>query len=284
MPYSVHYVKPNYHLHPGALVYVLIAASLALALVPSLALAHTANDPLVVTLLAGQTDLIGEVHVWNDADNLYVKFKHTGPDCGFLEVHLQVDEGAFSEDILTKKGNPIPGQFEKSFGGSCFKEHTFAYGLAEEGFAPDDNLVIAAHAALGVEEVMAIVSGDGQTMVTQRRSGNAPDFTLVNQAAALAWEPGPAYPNDGPDDSGWEQNSLWDQRLSTDLRPTGADWIWESYRVLDPVNGTVLTFQRIFDIGWPKDGNLLIACDNGYEVLLNGMSLGSDNVSRDSIL
>jgi hypothetical protein len=128
---------------------------------------------------------------------------------------------------------------------------------------------------------MAIVSGDGQTKVIQHRSGDAAGFTSLDQAAVLAWEPGPNYPNDGPDDSSWEANSLWDQRLSTDLRPTGADWIWESYQVLDPVKGTVLTFQRTFDIGYPIDGSLRIACDNGYEVFLNGTSLGSDNVYGD---
>jgi hypothetical protein len=40
----------------------------------------------------------------------------------------------------------------------------------------------------------------------------------------------------------------------------------------------VLTFQRSFDIGEPIAGNLKIACDNGYEVFLNGAPLGDDNV------
>ena len=262
------------------LVYLLIAVSLMLALVPTMALAHTADDPLVVDLLAGQTTDIGDVKVWNDADTLYVKFVYEGTDCGFLEVHLQVDESTLSEDILTKKGNPIPGQFEKSYKpGWCFNEHTFTYDLTAEGFGCDDTLVIAAHAALGREDAMTIVSGDGNTVVTQRRSGDAADFTPVGAAAVPAWEPGPNYPNDGPDDSGWEQNSLWDQRLSIDLRPTGADWIWEEYQVQDPVYGTVLTLQRAFEIGYPIGGNLLITCDNGYEVFLNGVSLGSHGVN-----
>jgi len=260
----------------------LIAVSLVLALVPTVALAHTADDPLVVDLLAGQTEDIGDVKVWNDAEKLYVQFVYEGPDCGFLEVHLQVDEGAFSPDIFTKKGNPIPGQFEKSYKpGGCFTDHTFEYDLAVEGFAPGDSLLIATHAALGREDAMTIVSGDGNTAVTQRRSGNAVGFTPLNQPAVLAWEPGPNYPNDGPDDSAWEAWSLWDRRLSINLVPTGADWIWEAYRVLDPVYGTVLTLQRTFDIGYPIAGTLLIACDNGYEVFLNGTSLGSDNVYGD---
>jgi hypothetical protein len=260
------------------LAYLLIVLSLVLALVPAAAFAHTEGEPFVTDLIAGQTTDIGDVLVWNDVDTLYVKFVYEGPDCGFLEVHLQVDADAFSPDILTKKGNPIPGQFEKSYDVGCFKEHTFTYSLADEGFGCDDNLLIAAHAALGREEAMAIVSGDGNTIVTQRRSGDAGGFTPVNAPAVLAWEPGPNYPNDGPDDSSWEAWSLWDQQLSIDLRTTGADWIWEAYRVLDPVYGTVLTLQRTFDIGYPIDGNLLIACDNGYEVFLNGVSLGSHGV------
>jgi hypothetical protein len=267
------------------LVYLLIAVSLMLALVPTVALAHTEDDPLVVDLLAGQTEDIGDVLVWNDAEKLYVQFLYTGDNCGFLEIHLQVSPGttvdAFPEDVLTKKGNPIPGQFEYSHSGGCFTEHTFPINLAEKGWTTDTALVIAAHAALGRQEAMTIVSGDGNTVVTQRRSGDAADFTPVGAAAVQAWEPGPNYPNDGPDDSAWEAWSLWDQRLSTNLVPTGADWIWESYRVQDPVYGTVLTLQRTFDIGYPIDGDLLIACDNGYEIFLNGTSLGSDNVYGD---
>jgi len=45
------------------LVYLLIAVSLMLALVPTAALAHTADAPLVVDLLAGQTEDIGDVKV-----------------------------------------------------------------------------------------------------------------------------------------------------------------------------------------------------------------------------
>jgi hypothetical protein len=261
---------------------VLMVLVLALVLVPAGVVAHTEEDPLVVDLLAGQTEDIGDVKVWNDVDTLYVQFVYEGPDCGFLEVHLQVDEGWFAEDILTKKGNPIPGKFEKSYSDGCFAEKTFTYDLSDEGFACNDDLVIAAHAALGREECITIVSGDGQTSVTQRRPGNGTVFTPMNAPAALAWEPGPNYPNDDADDSSWEAWSLWDQRLSVNLVPTGADWIWESYRVQDPTYGTVLTFQRTFDIGYPTSaGNLLIACDNGYEVFLNGTSLGSDNVYGD---
>jgi len=105
-------------------------------------------DAFKTDLLAGQTLDVGDVLVWNDAENLYVKFVYEGSECGFLEVHLQVDVGSFSEDILTKKGNPIPGKFEKSYDVGCFSEYTFTYNLADGGFGCGDLLKIAAHAVV----------------------------------------------------------------------------------------------------------------------------------------
>ena len=35
--------------------------------------AHTENDPFVTALIAGQHENVGEVEVWDDGDNLYVK-------------------------------------------------------------------------------------------------------------------------------------------------------------------------------------------------------------------
>jgi len=227
-----------------------------------------------VDLCAGQDTDIGEVIVVNDENYLYVTF--VSSEC-MIETHLHV-AGSLADIPTTKKGNPIPGQFEHSEYHGCSYNYTYTIPLASLGTITDDIVYIAAHAALGQQEFMTIVSGDGNTMVTQRRSGNDAGFTAVSAPAVLAWEPGPSYPNDGPDDSSWESWSLWDQRLSINLVPTGADWIWESYRVNDPVYGTVLTFERTFDIGYPMAGNLRIACDNGYEVFLNSTSLGSDNV------
>lgn len=243
---------------------ILIAATFLLALVPAAVSAHTENDPLVVDLLAGQTEDIGDVEVWNDADTLYVKFLYTGSDCGFLEVHLQVDEGDWSEDILTKKGNPIPGQFEGSYKpGSCFKEYTFTFDLSDEGFEVGDSLKIAAHAALGLAETMTIVS-DTSTAVTE--VNGAP----VTANAVLANEP-VSYPNCtayAPDGTG----SAWDNSVNI----PGAHWIWNTLDPEHPIQGDVVTFQKKFTVpGLPNGGTLYITADNGYKVTLNGVPLGS---------
>jgi hypothetical protein len=235
-----------------------------LALFPAMASAHTEDDPLIVDLLAGQTEDIGDVLVWNDADNLYVKFVYTGPDCGFLEVHLQVDEGDWDEGILTKKGNPIPGQFEKSYSpGFCFPEHTFTYILADEGWTTDTELMIAAHAAMGLAETMTIVS-DTSTAVTEV---NGLPVTATN--AVLANEP-VGYPNCAtyaPDGTG----SVWDSSVNI----PGAHWIWNTLNPEHPIEGDVVTFTKTFTVpGLPNGGTLNITADNGYNATLNGVPLG----------
>jgi uncharacterized repeat protein (TIGR01451 family) len=118
----------------------------------------------------------------------------------------------------------------------------------------------------------AIVS-DTNTLVTQG-NGTTP------HNAVYAWEPGPDYPHDGPDDSTWAANSLWDSSLTGhSFSASGADWIWESYRVVNPVAGDVVTFERSFYIpGNPTGGTLYITCDNGYEVYINGTFIGSAQV------
>jgi hypothetical protein len=246
------------------LFHVLIAAVFLLALVPAAVSAHTEDVPLVVDLLAGQTTDIGDVLVWNDGDTLYVEFVYTGPDCGFLEVHLQVDEGTFSPDILTKKGNPIPGQFEMSYKpGWCFQEKTFTIDLSDEGFDIGDSLVIAAHAALGLEESMTIVS-DTSTAVTQVNG------TLVTANAVLANEP-IGYPNCttyAPDGTG----SAWDSSVNI----PEAHWIWNTLNPEHPIEGDVVTFKKEFSVpGLPNGGTLYVTADNGYNATLNGVLLGS---------
>jgi hypothetical protein len=121
-----------------------------------------------------------------------------------------------------------------------------------------------------------VVVSDNNTMVTQG-NGTTP------HNAVLAWEPGQNYPNDGPDDSTWAANSLWDSSLTGhSFSASGADWIWESYRVVHPAAGDVVTFERSFYIpGNPTSGTLHITCDNGYEVYLNGnpIPVGSAQLS-----
>ena len=67
--------------------------------------AHTEESPYVADLLAGQTEDVGDVKVWNDGDNLYVTYNITDPDWRITETHLYV--GKNNPNTLTT----APGQF-----------------------------------------------------------------------------------------------------------------------------------------------------------------------------
>jgi len=247
----------------------------------------TESDPMKIDLMAGQTKDIGDVLVWNDADTLYVQFLYAGSDCGFLEVHLQVDEGTFSQDILTKKGNPIPGKFEKSYDVGCFTEHTFTYNLKDEGFGCGDELLIAAHAALGIVETMTFESNVGDTVYGPINGDNEPvdwgtsgfavraynwlgsfrDLTdpdqipgcTTNPYSSLTWSWGfgmnPTYSPDIP-------GVLW---IST--APNTEVWHIDSWR----------KFVENYEVpGYPIAGSLQVNADN-YYVVSNGVQIGTGN-------
>jgi hypothetical protein len=95
-------------------------------------------------LIAGQNLDVGDVVVWNDADNLYVKYEIQLQGWCLTETHLAL--GFLPGDIpQTKKGSPIPGQFEHSEEHDCITEYTYEIPLEEWGC---NNLVVAAHAVV----------------------------------------------------------------------------------------------------------------------------------------
>ena len=172
------------------LVYLLIAVSLTLALVPAVASAHTEGDPYKVDLIAGGGNPasainLGEVHVWNDADTLYVKFVSTG-DC-LLETHVHVAD-SLAGIPQTKKNNPIPGQFEYSDPHGCVNEYQYNITLSWPYGTP---LYIAAHASTGVAEAMWVYSDAAETFTAVSGPGTTAYNTCVgpsprNGTAVLA--------------------------------------------------------------------------------------------------
>jgi len=236
---------------------------------------------------------VGDVEVVLNGD--YVEVTFTTVDGWVInETHVQVffKENGNLIGIRLKNGNPAPGKFDfkhEDLGGVISDVYDDEISLSEvaedAGLGPGTyDVYVAAHASVEKPMSMSVVSGDGQTMVTRRRAGNVVGFTTVNAPAVLADEPNP-YPTVlelGNADSGdLVPTSVWDLNISLALWGSGADWIWESARVLDPLYGTVITLERIFDIGVePTSANLLITCDNGYDVSLNGSSVGSANVAN----
>lgn len=86
-----------------------MALTLAIALLPAGAYAHTADAPYRTDLVAGRDKVdVGDVLVWNDARYVYVKYV-TSPGWELGLTHL-----AIASDwklIPQAKGNAIPGRF-----------------------------------------------------------------------------------------------------------------------------------------------------------------------------
>ncbi len=130
-------------------------------------------------------------------------------------------------------------------------------------------LAVPMAVAAPVEAEMSIVSNT-DVMVT---AGNVSSATYPHNAVE-AWEPFLADPNP-PEPN----NSYWDENVDYDFSLLGADWIWESYRVVHPADGDVVEFQRTFTIpGPPTRGEIRITCDNGYEAYLNDNLVASGQV------
>lgn len=246
---------------------LLIGILLSLLLIAMPAMAHTCDAPQTIDLLAGQTSNVGTVKVCNDDTNLYVTFTTTGTNF-MRETHLAVAT-SLSGIPQTKKFNPIPGQFAYKTAHAPAVQ-TFTYTIPKT-WATGTPLYIAAHASLDKADTLTFLSNDGKTRVIAEDG-----VPVTSYPAVLAWEPGPDYPNDGPVDSGWQANSLWDQQVNTPGLTNGADWVWKSYRVDDPKQIHSVTFANTFTVpGEPISATLLVADDNQYVASLNGATVGS---------
>jgi len=107
---------------------------------------HTADVPQVTDLLADQTEKVGEVKVWNDEINLYVKYIITDPEWCLTETHLHVATSL--GDIPQKNGNPPPGKFDYKEEHDCIADYTYTIPLT---WVPETELFIATHAVVKKE-------------------------------------------------------------------------------------------------------------------------------------
>lgn len=103
------------------------------------------SDPTIEPLYAGQNILVGEIHVWNDDSNLYVKYVITDTDWWLTETHVHV--GFTLDDFpLTKKGNPQVGHFDYQTTHDCVTEYTYTIPFGPWGC--DDTVLIGTHAVV----------------------------------------------------------------------------------------------------------------------------------------
>ncbi|HEY3250209.1 MAG TPA: hypothetical protein VGK25_03730 [Ignavibacteria bacterium] len=103
-------------------------------------------------LTAGQHTVVGNIHVSNDATNLYVTYTITDPNCteGINTLHLWV--GTDLADVpSTPNGTPIPGQFPYTGSANGGTTYTFTIPFSSLNISDVNNycltnLYILAHA------------------------------------------------------------------------------------------------------------------------------------------
>ncbi|MFO7968031.1 MAG: hypothetical protein R6U44_10585 [Archaeoglobaceae archaeon] len=163
-------------------------------------MAHTEDDPYTTDLLAGQDMDVGNVTVWNDATNLYVKYVVDKEGWCMTETHLHVAESADEIPQTEAKGkgngdsggNPIPGQFEYTNDThQCITEYTYEIPLDNFDVNCSEDLTIAAHAVVeNVTEAPYNASAVIESNQGQQKDGSDVDDERSDPENALAYEKG----------------------------------------------------------------------------------------------
>ena len=145
------------------------------------------SDPQTIDLMAGQNIDAGDVTVWGDGTNLYVKYQ-TSDGWLLTETHLQV-AASLAGIPQTKNGNPIPGQFTEGDSYSPPQPgDTFTFNLADNGWGANTTFYIAAHAVVVKETSECVQRETGWAEGTQFSGKNwATYFTCATEAGSGVW-------------------------------------------------------------------------------------------------
>jgi len=257
------------------LIALLAAVSAVVIFFPTHSLASTI--PFEAELYAGQTTLVGVVQVWNDATNLYAKYKITNTDWCLTETHLQVAKSldgipqAINKKTGISNGNPIPGQFEYGENVNCQSDDLLTIPLSDLGLSGEEDLIIAAHA----------VVFDKTSLTTIDIASHADDNVF-----------GPLYTYALPQSSSWGTTPLSaviPSFASAGVWPTisGADWVSTALvteqdsdpsKALDSWRKYVKTFSVPTSSYIIPGAGLDITADNAEGAYLNGTLIGHDGV------
>jgi hypothetical protein len=257
-----------------------------------------------VTLCAAQSYEAGQIAIGSDDENIYVTFV-ANEGWNLAETHLAVECNPNQIPRSSQDGGPDLDRFpSQAVHDPLVQDYLYTVPLPDCG--QSNVIYVAAHgvvydmvnlqtAQVASGLIEAAVSDPDHmevaTKVTRRRGGHE---TLPGgfedpvagidppRPAVLAWEPCDTYP-DCPITPTIDP-SYWDSQMGTrPENPTaalaGADWIWEDYLASDPVTGTVVRFERAFELGGhPQSGDLYLTCRNAYEVYVNDQFAGMAQV------
>jgi hypothetical protein len=176
---------------------------------------HTASDPLVAELVAGGGNrkgatTVGEVHVWNDADYLYVKYVVYAGWC-ISETHMHVADHL--EGIPQRNGNPPPGRFD--YGDEhhrCLTE-PFQYEVPLASFAwpVGTQLYIGAHAVVRSRRRQETAWGaSGDCEFPGKNWATCITYELQGEEMEVEWPEGGrttvAFEDEPADATDWDYN------------------------------------------------------------------------------
>ena len=161
---------------------IVLLSALTIVIIGTIVSASESN-PTTVDLIAGGDQVVGNVSVWNDTNTLYVTYTITNESWCINETHLHIANE--SEYIpQTKKGNPMPGQFDNS---TDFTDHGCTDQVEYTIPIPEDcgeYVIIAAHAAVQLESDGTITNesawGDGTDFNDDRNWAMYINYTLIN--------------------------------------------------------------------------------------------------------
>lgn len=141
--------------------------------------------PLVVDLFADQNVDVGEVNIWDDGTNLYVEYHVTEPGWCITETQMHVAT-TLAGIPQTKKGNPIPGQFDyKHEDLNCETPDSYQILLADiENLDCMDELYVATHAVVK-NFVCTETNETGVLYGIQRFTGDIYGIDVINGTAWL---------------------------------------------------------------------------------------------------
>ncbi|MGB6993400.1 MAG: hypothetical protein WBG00_09260, partial [Thermoanaerobaculia bacterium] len=264
------------------------------------------EPPLVseVSLCAAGSYEAGQIAIASDQESIFVNFV-ANDGWNLAETHLAIECDASQIPRLSQSGSPdLDGFPFQAVHDPLVQDYLYTVPLPDCG---QSNVVyVAAHgvvydmvnlatAQIASGLIEAAVSDPDHievaTKVTRRRRGQEllsegfedPVAQIEPpQPAVLAWEPCDTYP-DCPSTQTLDP-SHWDSEIGR--RPenpaaalAGADWVWEDYLASDPVTGTVVRFERAFDVpGHAQTGDLYLTCRNAYEVYVNDQFVGMAQV------
>lgn len=258
--------------------------------------AHSENDPFSTDLLAGQTEDVGDVLVWNDEDTLYIKYLITEDNRILTEIHAHVGETLADFPLAGKQMNPVPGAFDYIETFEVSEEVTEWIVEVDLGnWAEGTELMVAAHAVVmditcyktavlyGIERYTGDVYGIDVLAGTSWLEFTIPTPPRANGASpnGLAYNPSNGYFYYTDYQLGTTPDSLyfWDGTLQTvagqvtgtvacaDIYDgkyyyisSGTDDLFE---VVFDTNGIISTNTKLADISdnvhrWTFDGDIAV--------------------------